>query len=87
LSRAADVLQRVVLVRSAAITGIVERPRRRLLVSTDVFADTVGCPVFDSQGKVLGINLRLMENGLPKASVLLPAADVAAAVAQNAPQG
>jgi hypothetical protein len=77
----------VVLVRSSTVIGIMERPRRRLLVSTDSFPDTVGCPVFDSQGKVLGINLRLMENGLPKASVVLPAAEVAAAVAQNAPPG
>jgi hypothetical protein len=87
LSRAAEALQRVVLVRSSTVIGIMERPRRRLLVSTDSFPDTVGCPVFDSQGKVLGINLRLMENGLPKASVVLPAAEVAAAVAQNAPPG
>ena len=85
LSRAAEVLQRVVLMRVSTITGIIERPRRRLLVSTDTFPDTVGCPVFDSQGKVLGINVRLMENGLPKASVVFPAADLAAVIAENAP--
>jgi hypothetical protein len=85
VSRAAEVLQRVVLLRSSTITGIIERPRRRILVSTDTFPDSVGCPVFDNQGKVLGINLRFMENGLPKASVLLPAAELVAIVAQNAP--
>jgi S1-C subfamily serine protease len=85
LSRAAEVLQRVVLLRVSSITGIIERPRRRFLVSTDAFPDTVGCPVFDSQGKVLGINVRLMENGLPKASLVFPSADLAAVIAENAP--
>lgn len=85
LSRAGEALQRVLLTRVSTIVGITERPLRRFLVSTDTLPDSVGCPVFDGQGKVLGINLRLMENGLPKASVVLPAGDIAAIVAQNAP--
>ena len=85
LSKAIEALQRVVLVRSSTVIGIIERPRRRLLVNTDAFPDTIGCPVFDSQGKVLGVNLRLMENGLPKGSVVLPSTELAAIVAQNAP--
>jgi hypothetical protein len=80
LSRAGEVLQRVLLVRPSTVTGIIERPNRLLLVSTDSFGDALGCPVFDSDGNVLGICVRYIEKGLPKGTVLIPAADLVAAM-------
>jgi hypothetical protein len=61
------------------VAAIIERPRRLLIVTTDSFPDAIGCPVFDPKGRALGICLHFMENGLPKGTVLVPAADVAAA--------
>jgi hypothetical protein len=84
--RAPDVFQRMVLVKPTTITGILERPRRRLLVNTDADPDSLGTPVFDAQGKVLGIHLRVVDSGLPKGAALVPAADIATVVAQNAPE-
>jgi hypothetical protein len=80
LSRAPEALHRVALIRASTVTGIIERPRRLLLVSTDAYPDTIGCPVFDSGGKVLGICVRIMEKGLPKGTVLMPASDLVSAV-------
>jgi hypothetical protein len=42
----------------------------------------VGCPVFDIQGRVLGIGLRYVVNGLSKGTVVVPAADVAEVASQ-----
>jgi hypothetical protein len=84
LSRLAEAMQRAPLMRPCTITGIIERPRRLLLVSTDWFADTLGCPVFDAQGRVLGICLRYMVDGVVKGTVVVPAADVAEIVGQAA---
>jgi S1-C subfamily serine protease len=85
LSRAGEELQRVLLVRASTVTGIIERPRRLLLISTDMYPDALGCPVFDADGRPLGISLHIMEKGLPKGTVLIPAADIAAAIAQASP--
>ena len=73
-------MQRVLLVRPSTVTGIIERPNRLLLVSTDSFGDALGCPVFDSDGNVLGICVRYIEKGLPKGTVLIPAVDLVAAM-------
>jgi hypothetical protein len=84
LSRLAEAMQRAPLMRPCTITGIIERPRRLLLVSTDWFADALGCPVFDAQGRVLGICLRYTVDGVVKGTVVVPAADVAEMVGQAA---
>ncbi|MGA2445791.1 MAG: serine protease [Opitutaceae bacterium] len=82
LSRLGDTMQRTPIMRPSTVNGIIERPRRLLLISTDSFNDAVGCPVFDPQGRVLGICLHYMVNGLPKGTVVVPAADVAEVVSQ-----
>lgn len=84
LSRLSEAMQRAPIMRPCTITGIIERPRRLLLVSTDWFADTLCCPVFDAQGRVLGICLRYMVDGVAKGIVVVPAADVAEIVGQAA---
>jgi hypothetical protein len=81
VSRADELIQRALLVRACTVNAILERPRRLLLVSTNSFADTLGCPIFDSHGKVVGICLHYVDAGLPKGTVVLPAADVAAGAA------
>ena len=85
LSRTGEEFQRVLLVRASTVIGIVERPRRLLLVSTDMYPDTLGCPVFDADGRVLGISLHIVEKGLPKGTVVAPAADLAAVIALASP--
>jgi S1-C subfamily serine protease len=85
LSRAGEELQRVLLVRASTVTGVVERPRRLLLISTDVYPDALGCPVFDANGRALGICLHILDKGLPKGTVLAPAVDLAAAIALASP--
>lgn len=77
LSRLNEAMQRIPQMRPCTITGIVERPRRLLLVTTEGFTDALGCPVFDAQGRVLGICLRYMADGAVKGTVVVPAADVA----------
>src|SRR5664280_742127 len=80
VSRTGEMMQRVPLVRATTLTGIIERPRRLLLISTDSYADAVGCPVFDPQGSVVGICVRYVDKGVPKGTVVIPAADIAALV-------
>jgi hypothetical protein len=85
LSRAPKALQRIPLVRSTEITGIIEKPRRFYLLSDQ----NVAAPIFNAQGKLLGITLVNSANGL-QALVVRPAADIAdmakqAAEAQNKP--
>ena len=83
ISRADDIIQRVLLVRPCTVNAIIERPQRLLLVSTDSYADALGCPIFDPTGRVLGICVHFVVDGLPKGTVVLPASDVAA-IATNA---
>jgi hypothetical protein len=56
-----------------------------LLISTDVYPDALGCPVFDANGRALGICLHILDKGLPKGTVLAPAVDLAAAIALASP--
>jgi hypothetical protein len=50
-----------------------------------MYPDTLGCPVFDADGRVLGISLHIVEKGLPKGTVVAPAADLAAVIALASP--
>lgn len=73
VARAPKTLQRVPVVRRTEVMGIVEKPRR-LFLMTD---QTPGTPVFNEQGKVLGITFQHFANGRPTGLVLIPAADIA----------
>ena len=80
--------QRVPLVRTTEITGIVERPRRFYLLTEQV-AQWMGTPVFNAAGRVLGITLQHFANGQLSGLIVLPAEDIAemakqAAAAQTA---
>jgi hypothetical protein len=83
LSRADEIIQRVLLVRECTVNAIIERPRRLLIVSTDSYSDALGCPIFDPTGRALGICVHFVVDGMPKGTVVLPASDIAA-VATNA---
>jgi hypothetical protein len=89
VARAPKTLQRVPLVRSTEIIGIVEKPRRFFLLSEQSMG-MLGTPVFEPEGRVLGIMLQNFSNGRPTGLIVLPAIDIAemakqAAVAQAAP--
>ena len=90
VARASKSMQRVPTVRASQVYGIVEKPRRVLLV-TDQTSQTLGTPTFDAQGRVLGISLFHFANGRRSGPVVVPAADIAemakqAATAQAAPK-
>lgn len=79
VARAPKSLQRIPLVRGSEIIGIVEKPRRFYLVTDH----SVGTPLFDPQGRVLGISLQPFTSG--QASVIvMPAADIAEMAKQAA---
>ena len=89
VGRAAKIQQRVPLVRATEIIGVVEKPRRFYLM-TDQLSQWMGTPVFNPQGRVLGITLQHFANGRRSGLVVLPAEDIAemakqAAAAQAAP--
>lgn len=73
VARAPKTLQRVPMVRQTEIMGMVDRPRR-LYMLNDL---SLGTPVFDPAGKVLGITVQHFANGKRTGLVVLPAADVA----------
>jgi Trypsin-like peptidase domain len=72
VSRTNDAMHRTPVVQPCTVVGIAERPRRMLLVNTD----TVGCPVFDLQGRTLGICLRLMVKNEYSGVVVIPSSDI-----------
>ena len=72
VSRASKNLQRVPTIRRTEVTGIVEKPRRFYLMTDQ----SAGTPVFEPQGRVLGISLQPFANGRPTGLVLLPAGDI-----------
>ncbi|MDB6078537.1 MAG: hypothetical protein JWO82_2284 [Akkermansiaceae bacterium] len=82
LGRLDQNLNREPSVLTSEITGITTRPR----VFYRVVMDSIGCPVFLSTGKLLGISvIRQPKNGggqFQVAPVILPAADVAKVAAQ-----
>ncbi len=79
VARAAKSLQRVPLVRASEVMGIVEKPRRFYLV-TEL---SVGTPLFDLEGKVLGLALNHFANGR-SSFIVMPAADIAEMAKQAA---
>jgi hypothetical protein len=72
ISRAAKSLQRVPLVRRTEVMGIVEKPRRIFILTEQ----RVAAPVFDLQGKILGISLYHFANG-QSSVIVMPSADIA----------
>ncbi len=80
ISRAPKVLQRVPIVRPSVVVGIVEKPRRMFLMSDQ----QLGCPVYDQQGRLLGISVQNLSGGRSSGLVVLPAADVAEIARQAA---
>jgi hypothetical protein len=74
VTRAPKTLQRVSLVRAATLEGIDPKPRTVYIVANTA----PGCPVFDRNGRTLGISLFQLNGGRPSASpIVMPAADVA----------
>ena len=73
LTRMGKVLQRTPIVQMSTVVGMIERPRRFVLVTEQ----TPGCPVFDPQGKILGLSVYYSSGGRQVANMILPAADVA----------
>ena len=80
VSRTSEAMLRAAIVQPVTVIGIVERPRRMILLNSDA----IGCPAFDVQGRVLGICARYTAKGVPVGPVLVPAADVVNAVNQAA---
>lgn len=80
VARAPKILQRVPLVRATEVIGIVEKPRRMYLLADQA----VGTPVFNAQGRVLGITLQHFANGRRSGNVILPAEDIAEMAKQAA---
>ena len=80
VTRVPKTLQRVPIVQMSTVVGIIEKPRRYILVTEQ----TVGCPVFDPQGRVLGLSLVYSSGGRQISAVILPAADVAETAKQAA---
>ena len=72
VARAPKILQRVPLIRATDISGIVEKPRRFYLLTEQ----SMGSPVFDPQGHVLGITVQHLASGR-QIAIVLPAGDVA----------
>lgn len=73
VARAPKTLQRVPMVRATEIIGVVEKPRRLYLLPDPA----MGSPVFNAQGRVLGITLQHFANGRRTGLVVLPAEDIA----------
>jgi S1-C subfamily serine protease len=76
VGRAAKIQQRVPLVRTTEIIGIVERPRR-LYLMTEQLSQWMGTPVFNAQGRVLGVTVQHFANGQRSGLIVLPAEDIA----------
>ncbi len=73
LARAGKHLQRTPAIRSVYSIGVVEKPRQLVLLSDY----SVGCPVFDAEGRLLGVSVRHMADGRDTGMILLPAASIA----------
>jgi hypothetical protein len=80
ISRGSKLTQRVPAVRPVHVTGVIEKPRRYVLVNEY----SPGCPVFDAEGKVLGIALRHVSGGQSSGLIIVPAEDVAEIATQAA---
>ena len=80
VARERKVLQRVPIIRTSEVLGIVEKPRRFYLMT----AQALGTPMFDTKGKLLGISLNNFANGRGTGLVVLPAEDIAEIAKQAA---
>ncbi len=76
LMRLTDAMGRIAVVRPGVIVAITERPRRMILTSTDLYQDGVGCPVFDGEGRLIGVCLRYLDKDLARGPVVVPAAEI-----------
>jgi S1-C subfamily serine protease len=82
IERAAKALQRVPLVRTSSVAGIVEKPRRFYLMTA--YGLGSGTAMFDRDGHVLGITLQNFAGGRRTGYVVLPAGDIAEIAKQAA---
>ncbi len=87
VARASKSLQRVPIVRTTEVLGVVEKPRRIYLLTDQM----LGMPIFDGQGKVLGVSLQHFAGGRMSGTIVLPSPDIAdmakqAAAMQAAPK-
>lgn len=80
LLRASKNQQRAPLIRLTSVLGIIEKPRRSILI-TECMA---GCPTLSINGDVVGISVRQFTNGSISGVILLPADDVAEMAKQAA---
>ncbi len=80
VARASKSLQRVPIVRTTDVLGVVEKPRRLYLLTDQM----LGMPIFDAQGKVLGLSLQHFAGGRMSGTVVLPAPDIAEMAKQAA---
>jgi hypothetical protein len=80
VTRAAKEFQRMPLVFPVTIVGIVERPRTKYLISSQV----AGAPAFDPDGKILGIGTVDFSSGHASGIINLPSRDVAELAKQAA---
>jgi hypothetical protein len=80
VTRAPKALQRVPIVRTTNVIGIVEKPRRMYLMADQA----PGVPIFDQAGLVLGLSTPYLENGRPGNLIVLTSSDVAELATQAA---
>lgn len=73
VSRAAKNHQRAPMVRPIYVSCIVTKPRC-VYLAADI---TSGCPIFDLEGKLLGISIQQVQGGRVGGLVVIPAADIA----------
>lgn len=80
VARERKVLQRVPVIRTSEVAGIVEKPRRFYLMT----AQAMGTPMFDVKGRLLGLSVQNFASGRSTGLVVLPAADIAEIAKQAA---
>ncbi len=74
IGRLNKLLQRVAVVNTVTVIGTIDRPRKVILLEDDA---TLGSPVFDQQGKLLGLGFCFVINGSLARQVLVPPGDIA----------
>lgn len=74
VSRASKKVERAPAVRIVNVVAILSKPRQ-LLLATDY---SPGSPVFDAEGKILGVSVRHIVDGRSVGSVIMPAVEIAA---------
>jgi hypothetical protein len=73
LARAKKHLQRTPAIRVINAIGLIKKPRELVMLSDY----SPGCPVFDAEGRLLGVSVRLISEGRDTGMILLPAASIA----------